>query len=91
MKRLSVFLLVLTIAVPQTLLGLGGSLGGPSLGCRADLDATRRMKVSFHYEISKTGSPSTSIFGSQPRPGFVDAASRPFSRCGAPSAKETVT
>jgi hypothetical protein len=42
-------------------------------------------------EISTTGFPSTSIFGVMPRPGDFDAAMRPFTRCGAPSAVLTVT
>jgi hypothetical protein len=43
------------------------------------------------YSTTTTGSPSTSIFGTMPRPGAVLAAMKPLSRCGAPSAVETVT
>ena len=39
----------------------------------------------------RAGGPSTSIRGAMPRPGAVDAAMRPFTRCGAPSAVDTVT
>lgn len=37
------------------------------------------------------GEPRTLILGSIPRPGAVDAAIRPFTRWGAPSAVLTVT
>ena len=50
----------------------------------------RRLKPSFALSTS-AGFPSTSIFGVMPRPGAVDAAMRPFTRCGAPSAVLTVT
>ena len=43
------------------------------------------------YFTTNTGGPSTSIFGVIPKPGAVDAARRPCFRCGAPSAKSTVT
>lgn len=45
---------------------------------------------SLHF-VSKTGSPSTSIRGLTPRPGAFDAAMRPLSRFGAPSAVLRVT
>jgi hypothetical protein len=43
------------------------------------------------YQYRPTGSPSTSIFGVTPSPGVSGAAMRPFTRCGAPSAMDTVT
>jgi hypothetical protein len=43
------------------------------------------------YSTSRTGFPSTSIFGVTPRPGPVLAARRPWLRLGAPWAKFTVT
>ena len=43
------------------------------------------------YSTTTTGWPSTSMRGVTPRPGAVEAASRPLTRCGAPSAIETVT
>ena len=43
------------------------------------------------YSTTTTGFPSTSIFGVMPRPGAVLADMNPFTRCGAPSAVETVT
>ena len=44
--------------------------------------------LSPNQVISSTGSPSTSNLGAIPSPGSVDAASLPFSRCGAPAAFE---
>ena len=43
------------------------------------------------YATTKTGSPRTSILGSIPSPGLIEAAIRPFTRFGAPSAMLTVT
>ena len=43
------------------------------------------------YSMATTGEPRTEARGVTPRPGAVDAAIRPFTRCGAPSAVETVT
>ncbi len=45
---------------------------------------------SLHF-VSTTGSPSTSIRGLTPKPGAFDAAMRPLSRLGAPSAVLRVT
>lgn len=45
--------------------------------------------VSVHSTTTTAG-PRTFIRGVMPRPGCSDAASRPFVRCGAPSAIETV-
>ena len=47
--------------------------------------------VKAGYPTTTTGAPSTSIFGAMPSPGDFDAAMRPFTRCGAPSAVLTVT
>ena len=41
--------------------------------------------------MSITGVPSSFIFGLTPRPGVAEAAMRPATRRGAPSAKATVT
>ena len=43
----------------------------------------------FFHDTTTTAFPSTSIFGVMPRPGDVEAAMRPFTRCGAPSAMLT--
>jgi len=43
------------------------------------------------YLTVKTGSPNTSRRGSIPSPGFVEAASLPCCRSGAPVAMLTVT
>ena len=43
----------------------------------------------FFHDTTTTACPSTSIFGVMPRPGDVEAAMRPFTRCGAPSAMLT--
>jgi predicted RNase H-like HicB family nuclease len=43
------------------------------------------------YSTTTARLPSTSIFGVMPRPGEREAAMRPFTRCGAPSAVLTVT
>ena len=56
-----------------------------------EMRASRAENCERPYEISSTGLPSTSIFGSMPSPGWVDAASRPCCRCGAPWAVLTVT
>jgi hypothetical protein len=42
-------------------------------------------------EMERTGWPSTSHLGSIPSPGRSEAASHPWSLCGAPSAMLTVT
>jgi len=51
----------------------------------------RSLGKEIDQLISRTGSPSTSIFGAMPNPGSVDAAMRPLCLCGAPSAVLTVT
>ena len=43
------------------------------------------------YSTTTTRLPSTSSFGWMPRPGDFEAAMRPFTRCGAPTAVLTVT
>src|SRR5690606_27322035 len=43
------------------------------------------------HAITWTGWPRTSHFGVMPSPGVSGAVMNPFSRCGAPSAMETVT
>ena len=53
-------------------------------------EVTSRVRTHFR-EISTTGLPSASSFGWMPRPGDFDAAMRPFTRLGAPSAVLTVT
>jgi len=50
-----------------------------------------RPKTSSPHSTTTTGFPNTSIFGRTPNPNSRDAASRPFTRCGAPSAVLTVT
>ncbi len=49
------------------------------------------IPAAASYFTTTTGSPSTSIRGVMPRPGAVLADMNPLSRCGAPSAVETVT
>ena len=43
------------------------------------------------YSTTTTGLPSTSMRGVTPRPGCLEAFSRPLLRCGAPSAIDTLT
>lgn len=50
----------------------------------------RGNRRCLSYDTSSTGVPSTDIRGRMPRPGVREAAMRPFARCGAPSAIDTV-
>ena len=62
-------------------------------GGSATLDSSMCLPKAYcepAYDTSSTGLPSTDIRGRMPRPGVRDAAMRPFARCGAPSAIETV-
>ena len=82
----------------------GGSAGKvvfgfrPSSFCANETPPVARIQmvmmsfmVMVSYSTTTTGAPSTSIFGVMPRPGAVLADMKPFTRCGAPSAVETVT
>ena len=63
----------------------------PQTSCAGNAGTRRRDWAMMSYSTTTTGFPSTSIFGAMPRPGAVLAAIKPFTRCGAPSAVETVT
>ncbi len=57
---------------------------------RRQRDAERENhERNLFHATTTTAFPSTSIFGVMPRPGDLDAAMRPFTRCGAPSAMLT--
>ena len=60
-------------------------------GCERERDEQGESGHLVFYSTTSTGGPRTSIRGVMPSPGVVDAASRPFTRCGAPSAIDTVT
>ena len=60
-------------------------------GGEKDERECREVMAKVSYSTTTTGAPSTSIFGVMPRPGAVLADMKPFTRCGAPSAVETVT
>ena len=69
---------------------------GPNPKRPGPAEPTRQPRVSRSgsppaYSTTTTGFPSTSIFGVMPSPGAVLADMKPFTRCGAPSAVETVT
>ena len=76
-----------------------GLLSGWRLGVRVpETNRTQRRRLLVRpgrgfliYPTSSTGSPRTSILGLTPSPGTVDAAMRPCTRSGAPSAVDTVT
>ena len=57
----------------------------------ASSEAMTTRKAMVSYSTTSTGFPSTSIFGVMPRPGAALADMKPSTRCGAPSAVETVT
>ena len=70
-----------------------GDIRGLTPPARLILDGAEHILIGKQdgQDISSTAAPSTSRRGTTPRPGAVDAAMRPLTRRGAPSAMLTVT